>query len=431
MDNEKSLLGCCFLENEAVDIALSLISANDFALPHHRAIFAEMVEMSEKRVDINMVTITTEMEKTGNLADVGGAAYLGELLTFAPFYTENSLRYYAARIIEQATRRKLRGIAEAIKRNVDTMDAMELKAKIEEAIYGLSVEQKAGPRHVKDTLKDVYKQMEYSHSNKGVITGLETGISRLDAAMCGLNRSDLTIIAGRPAMGKSAIAGNIVENVSVKNGKQSLIFSCEMSTEQWAKRILYSLARVDGARARIGNFTQGDWPRLTHGAEQLRASGVWIDDTPGINISELRARARTLHRKAGLELVVVDYLQLLTGNGDSRQQEIGSISRGLKGLAKELNIPVIALSQLNRKLEDRTNKRPTMSDLRESGDIEQDADNILLLYRDAVYNPAAPEGDAEIIIGKQRNGPIGTIPATWIGGYSRFENCEERRNDRT
>jgi replicative DNA helicase len=431
MDNEKGALGCCFLETEAVDVALSLMSAQDFSLPPHRVIFEEMVSMADSQMEINMITLTTELEKKGQLAAAGGSAYLGELLIFTPTYTECVLRYYAAQIIEQATKRKLRGIAEAINRNVDTMSACDLRDKVEEVIFSLTAGKKEGPKHVKDTLKDVYKQMELAHSNKGMITGLETGISKLDAAMCGLNKSDLTIIAGRPAMGKSALAGNIVEKVSVKNKKQSLIFSCEMSTEQWVKRILYSLSRVDGARARVGNFADGDWPKLTHGNQQLQESGVWIDDTPGINISELRARARTLHRKVGLELVVVDYLQLLTGNGDSRQQEIGSISRGLKGMAKELDIPVIALSQLNRKLEERVNKRPTMSDLRESGDIEQDADNILLLYRDAVYNPASPEGEAEIIIGKQRNGPIGTIPATWIGGYSRFENCEERRNERS
>jgi replicative DNA helicase len=430
MDNEKGALGCCFLEPEAVDLALSLMSAKDFALPPHRVIFEEMVQMAENQMEINLITLTTELEKKGVLWSVGGSAYLSELLEYTPAYTEGVLRYYVAQIIEQSTKRKLRSIAEAINRNVDTMSAAELRAKVEEHIFRLDTGKKEGPKHVKDTLKDVYKQMEYSHANKGVITGLETGILRLDAAMCGLNKSDLTIIAGRPAMGKSALAGNIVEHVSVKNGKQSLIFSCEMSTEQWVKRILYSLARVDGARARIGNFNQGDWPKLSNGMGQLRESGVWIDDTPGINISELRARARTLHRKSGLELVVVDYLQLLTGNGDSRQQEIGSISRGLKGMAKELNIPVIALSQLNRKLEERVNKRPTMSDLRESGDIEQDADNILFLYRDCVYNPQAPEGEAEIIIGKQRNGPTGTVPATWIGGFSRFENREERYDER-
>jgi replicative DNA helicase len=425
IDNERNLLGACFIDSDAVDVALSLLSVQDLALDPHRVIFAKMVAMAEAKTEINLVTLSTELRKGGKLADIGGTDYLVELTNSAISYSENSVRYSCREIKEQATKRKLRGLAEAINRNIDTMSAAELQAKIEAAIYAMGEKKTEGPVHAKDTLKEVMKQIEHAHTHKGCITGIPSGINKLDAILCGFNPADLTILAARPSMGKSAFAGNVVENVSVRGELPSLIFSCEMSRDQWVKRILFSLARVDGARARIGNFAEGDWPKMTNGFGYISNSKVWIDDAPGIHISELRARARRLHRKEGIGLVVVDYMQLMTGEGQSREQEISGIARGLKGMAKELNIPVIALSQLNRKVEERANKRPTMSDLRESGAIEQDADNILFLYRDAVYNDKANEGEAEIIVAKQRNGPTGMVPATWIGGYSRFENAAE------
>lgn len=418
MINEQSVIGACFLEPYAMDEALAVLSYKDFSTSSHQAIFRTLADMANDGVTPDLVTISTELTKRGWMDQVGGAVYLAELVDFVPSAAQ--IGYYCRQVKESAKKRRLANVARAIDRNMD-LPADELQAKVEAALYDIDTVS-TGPESIKGVAKEAFKEVELSWQNRGKITGLETGFLDFDALLNGLNSPDLTIIAGRPAMGKSAFMGNIVEGVSMKTGQTpTLIFSLEMSRAQLVKRMLFGLSHVDGSRARIGNFTDADWPKMAKTFESLSKAPVFIDDTAGLHISELRARARRLQRKEKIGLVCVDYLQLCRGDGDSRVQEIGSITRALKGMAKELCIPVVALCQLSRKVEERTNKRPMMSDLRDSGEIEQDADNIIFLYRDAVYNPSADDGEAEAIIAKQRNGPTGIIPLTWFGGYSRFE----------
>jgi replicative DNA helicase len=421
IDNEKAVFGACFIDEEALDIALSTLSAKDFTLPSHQLLFGVMANMAENQIIPDTVTLATELKKMGVLDKVGGPEYIAELVDFAP--SSAIIGYSCKQLKEASKKRQLMNIAKAIERNAD-LPADELQAKIEAALFDMHTGG-GGAERIKITLPKAFKEIETAFNNRGKIAGIETGFEKFDQSLNGLNAPDLIVLAGRPAMGKSAMMGNIVEGATIERGVPAVIFSLEMSKEQLIKRMIFGRSRIDGARARVGNFQDGDWSRMANTVGSMVDSPVFIDDTPGLHVSELRARARRLKRKEGIGLVCIDYLQLLRGEGQNRVQEVGFISRSLKGMAKELNVPVVALCQLSRKLEERTNKRPVMSDLRDSGEIEQDADTIIFMYRDAVYNEKADSRQAEAIIAKQRNGPTGTVPLSWHGEYSRFENKQE------
>jgi replicative DNA helicase len=378
------------------------------------------------------------LKKLGALEEVGGGAYLATLVDYVP--TAANIAYYCKIVKEKAIARSLITAAtDIVTRGFEEKSDLEsLLDDAQRVIFDIS-ENKLKPSYypVKSILKDAFKTLEMLCERKDHVTGVPTGYLDLDRMTAGFQPGDLIIIAGRPSMGKTAFALNVAQHAAIHADplRPVVVFSLEMSKEQLVMRLLCSEARVDASRIRTGNLTDGDWPRLTKGADRLSKASVFIDDTPAITVLEMRSKARRLKAEHNIGMVVVDYLQLMRGreNSESRQQEISDISRSLKALAKELSIPVVALSQLNRSLESRTDKRPMMSDLRESGAIEQDADVIMFVYREAVYCEKCKKRDgscdedhekaAEIIIGKQRNGPIGTVNLTFMGEYTKFENA--------
>ncbi|ORJ63020.1 replicative DNA helicase [Geothermobacter hydrogeniphilus] len=441
LEAEMSILGGILLENKALNKALELLSADDFYKESHRKIFTALVNLSEKGEPADLVTLTAELDRRSELDAVGGNAYLAALVDYVP--TAANISYYCKLVKEKAISRRLISTATEIAtrgyEGGDVEQALDWAEKSIFEITGMKTQQSYFS--AKEILKDTFKAIEKLYDRKEMVTGVPTGFTDLDEKTAGLQGGDLIILAGRPSMGKTAFCLNIVENAAVhhKEPVPTVVFSLEMGKEQLVQRMLCSLSRVDASRLRTGNLGESDWPKLTTGAGLLAEAPVYIDDTPAISVLELRAKARRLKAERGLGLIVVDYLQLMQGsNQESRQQEISEISRSLKALAKELDVPVMALSQLNRSLENRTDKRPIMADLRESGAIEQDADVIMFVYREAVYceecrnkDKTCDKGhdmDAEIIIGKQRNGPIGTVNLTFRGMYTRFEN-QARRDD--
>ncbi len=439
LEGEMSVLGGILLENEALNKALELLKPEDFYRESHRKIFSALIELSEQGEPADLVTLTAALQKNGDLQAVGGSTYLGTLVDYVP--TAANIVYYCRLVKEKALSRQLIHVAtEIATRGYDGGEIEQTLDWAEKSIFEISG-MKSRPSYfsTREIMKDTFKNIEKLFERKELITGVPTGFTDLDHMTAGLQPSDLVIIAGRPSMGKTAFILNIVEHAGVfaDPAVPVLVFSLEMSKEQLVQRMLCSVSRVDASRLRTGNLVDTDWSKLTNGASMLSEAPIYIDDTPGITVLELRAKARRLKAERNLGLVVVDYLQLMQGhNAESRQQEISEISRSLKALAKELNVPVIALSQLNRSLENRTDKRPIMADLRESGAIEQDADVIMFIYREAVYCEdcrsrertceKGHEKDAEIIVGKQRNGPIGTVHLTFRGQYTRFENQAKR-----
>ena len=379
-----------------------------------------------------MITVYEALNALGRSDEVGGIAYLNALAQNTP--SAANIRRYAELVRERGVLRKLITVADEISGNAFNPQGKEVKQMLDEAeskILAIAEEGargKQGFQEIQPLLKQVVERIDelYSRENPNDITGVPTGFADLDKMTSGLQPGDLIIVAGRPSMGKTAFSINIGEHVAIESGLPVAVFSMEMGGAQLAMRMLGSVGRLDQHRLRSGQLNDEDWPRLTHAIQKMNDAQLYIDETPALNSIELRARARRLSRQCGkLGLIVIDYLQLMSANnsGENRATEISEISRNLKGLAKELNCPVIALSQLNRSLEQRPNKRPVMSDLRESGAIEQDADVILFIYRDQVYNPDSPDkGTAEIIIGKQRNGPIGSVRLTFMGEYTKFEN---------
>lgn len=434
-----SVLGGVLLENQALNKALELLTADDFYKESHRKIFNALINLSDKGDPADLVTLTAALESRNELDAVGGNAYLTALVDYVP--TAANITYYSKLVKEKAVSRRLISAAtEIATRGYDGGDVEEVLDWAEKSIFEITG-MKTRPSYfsTKEILKDTFKTIEMLYDRKELVTGVPTGFTELDHMTAGLQPGDLVIIAGRPSMGKTAFCLNLVENAAVhhKDKVPTVVFSLEMGKEQLVQRMLCSLSRVDASRLRTGNLGESDWPKLTTGAGKLSEAPVYIDDTPGITVLELRAKSRRLKADKGLGLIIVDYLQLMQGhNSESRQQEISEISRSLKALAKELSVPVVALSQLNRSLENRTDKRPIMADLRESGAIEQDADVIMFVYREAVYCEDCKnrektcdkghEMNAEIVIGKQRNGPIGTVNLTFRGMYTRFENQAKR-----
>jgi replicative DNA helicase len=441
LEAEMSILGGILIDNDAINRVLEMLTPEDFYRESHRKIFQAMMRLSDTREPCDLITMTDMLKKAGELEEIGGAAYLATLVDYVP--TAANIAYYCKMVKEKSTNRKLISVAtEIVSRGYDDQaDVEELLDKAQKEIYEIS-ENKSRPQYVpvQAVLKEAFNILKNLHDQKEHVTGVPTGYVDLDHKTAGFQPGNLVIIAARPSMGKTTLALNIAQYASAESKKKvpSVIFSLEMGKEELVMRFLASIARVDFGRMRTGHFHDSDWPRLTRAAGILHDAKIFIDDSPSISVLELRSKARRLKSEHDIGLVIVDYLQLMRGgaNPESRQQEISEISRALKALAKELNVPVVALSQLNRELEKRADKRPMMSDLRESGAIEQDADVIMFVYREAVYCEDCRKPDttcskghernAEIIIGKQRNGALGTIELTFIGEHTRFENRSDR-----
>ncbi len=435
-----SVLGGVLLENDALNKALEVLRPEDFYRDSHRKIFSALIELSDRGEPADLVTLTAALQKSGELDSVGGSSYLGVLVDYVP--TAANISYYCRLVKDKALARHMIHVStEIATRGYDGGDIEQILDWAEKSIFEISgLKSRPSYFSTREIMQETFKNIEKLYQRKELVTGVPTGYADLDTMTAGLQPSDLVIIAGRPSMGKTAFILNIVEHAAVRAQPPvpTLVFSLEMSKEQLVQRMLCSVSRVDASRLRTGHLVDSDWGKLTDGADVLSSAPIYIDDTPAITVLELRAKARRLKAERNLGMIVVDYLQLMQGhNSESRQQEISEISRSLKALAKELNVPVIALSQLNRSLENRTDKRPVMADLRESGAIEQDADVIMFIYREAVYCEDCKsrertcekghEKDAEIVIGKQRNGPIGTVHLTFQGQFTRFENQSKRK----
>jgi replicative DNA helicase len=430
IEAEEAVIGGILVDNTAVDRVLELVTADDFYREAHRRIMGAIVDLSARLEPVDLVTLADALKSRGELQDIGGATYLAELAERVP--TAANVGYYARIVKEKAILRQLiRTTNEIAMRCYEaTSDVESFVDDAEHQVYTIA-ERKTRPSffRVRDIVVESMKAVEQLYERRELVTGVPSGFTDLDRKTAGLQPGDLIIVAGRPSMGKTALALNIAEHAALDAKTGVAVFSLEMSKEQLVFRLLCSEARVDQSKVRAGFAAERDYPKLAIAAERLAEAPIYIDDTPALGVLELRAKARRLkrEREANLGVIVVDYLQLMRGTtSDSREQEISSISRSLKALAKELSVPVVALSQLNRQVESRADKRPVMADLRESGAIEQDADVILFLYRPWVYDPKnADEREAEIIIGKQRNGPIGIVPLTFFAEYTRFENRAE------
>ncbi|TCS36054.1 primary replicative DNA helicase [Paucimonas lemoignei] len=432
IEAEQSVLGGLLLDNAAYDRIADTVTPEDFYRYDHRVIFQHIIKLISAGKPADVITVFEALGTTGKAEEVGGLTYLNALAQNTP--SAANIRRYAEIVRDRGVLRKLITVSDEISTQAFNPQGKEVKQMLDEAeskIFAIAEEGARGAQgwlEIQPLLTQVVERIDelYNRDNTSDVTGVPTGLIDLDKMTSGLQPGDLIIVAGRPSMGKTAFSVNIGENVAIESGLPVAIFSMEMGGTQLAMRMLGSIGKLDQHRLRTGRLIDEDWPRLTHAIQKLNDAQIFIDETPALNPIELRARARRLSRQCGrLGLIIIDYLQLMSGNsaGENRATEISEISRSLKGLAKELNCPVIALSQLNRSLEQRPNKRPVMSDLRESGAIEQDADVILFVYRDKVYNPDTPDQDAaEIIIGKQRNGPIGTVRLTFLGQYTKFVN---------
>jgi len=428
MEAEQSILGGILLDGQALNTVLDVLTSSDFYSEGHRKIFDALVDLSERGEPCDIVTLSNNLKNRQTLESMGGMAYLSLLVENVT--SAANIAYHARIVKEKAILRHLITTATEILQKTYNAgaDIDSVLDEAEHAIFEIAEKKTRLPFHkIKAIIKDNFHELDRLSQRKDLITGVPTGFDKLDDITSGLQRSDLIIIAGRPSMGKTAFALNIAQNAALKSGISVAIFSLEMAKEQLVFRMLSSEARVDAQRLRKGLLGETDWKKLVKAADDLSEASIHIDDSPIITVLDMKARARRLKADSGLGLIILDYLQLMRSSvhKDSREREISEISRSLKALAKELNVPVVALSQLNRKAEDRTNRRPQMADLRESGAIEQDADVIALIYRDEVYNKADdnPEkGIAEIIIGKQRNGPTGTVKLAFLEKYTSFEN---------
>ena len=432
VEAEQSVLGGLLLENNAWERIGDIVNEDDFYRHDHRLIFRHIVKLLEGNKPADVVTVSESLENSAELANVGGLAYIGALAQNTP--SAANIRRYAEIVRERAVMRNLVEVGTSIADsayNPMGRNAGELLDDAEKKVFDIAeagARGKKGFLDIQPLLTQVVERIDmlFQRENPDDVTGIPTGYTDLDRMTSGLQPGDLVIVAGRPSMGKTAFSLNIGEHVALQAGLPVAVFSMEMGGAQLVMRMMGSVGRLDQHKVRTGRLQDEDWQKLTYAVGKLNDAPIFIDETAALTALELRARARRLHRQCGkLGLIVIDYLQLMsgTGGGENRATEISEISRSLKALAKELDVPVIALSQLNRGLEQRPNKRPVMSDLRESGAIEQDADVILFIYRDEVYNPETQDkGIAEIIIGKQRNGPIGSVKLTFLGEYTRFEN---------
>ncbi len=437
IEAEQSILGGILIENEAINRVTEILDADDFYREAHRKIFDALINLSERDEPADLITLTNELRKIDQLDSVGGASYIASLVDSVP--TAANIQYYARIVKEKAILRKLiQTSTEIITQSYeDRGDVEGFLDEAERSIFEIS-EKRVRPSFypIREIVKESFATIEKLFRKKELVTGVPSGFKELDRMTAGFQPSDLIIIAGRPSMGKTAFCLDVAEYAAINNKIPVAIFSLEMSKEQLVIRMLCSQAHVEGTRLRTGYLNESDWPKLTIAAGSLSESPIYIDDTAALSVLEMRAKARRLKADHGLGMLIVDYLQLMKGRSrvESRQQEISEISRSLKALAKELNIPVIAVSQLSRKTEERTGNKPQLSDLRESGAIEQDADLILFIYRDEVYNrdPDNPNrGKAEVIIGKQRNGPIGKIDLAFLDKFTSFKDIYKGETENT
>lgn len=434
LEAEQSVIGGLLLSQDAWDEIGGKVGEQDFYREDHRLLFRGLAALAQKESPRDVVTLSEWLRSNDLLDKAGGATYLGNLAADTP--SAANIRAYADIVRERSVMRQL------IKSGTEIVElgfgsegrsAPELLDNAERLIFAIAEQSRREGDNIlslNELLTKAVENIEYLHENQGAFTGHPTGIHKFDEMTNGMQNGDLIIIAGRPSMGKTSFAMNIVENIAIKEKIPVAVFSMEMSAEQLVMRMISSWGRVDQTRLRSGHLEEQDWPRITSAISIMSENAkLFIDDAPALSPSEMRARARRLKREHDIGLIVVDYLQLMQvpGTRENRTNEISEISRNLKSLAKELEVPVIALSQLNRQVEQRDNKRPRMSDLRESGGIEQDADLITFIYRDEVYNPDTDaKGIAEIIIGKQRNGPLGTVNTTFLGHFTRFENFTDQ-----
>ena len=431
LEAEQSVIGSMIMDKEAIVIASETLIKEDFYHQQYGILFEAMIELYNEEQPVDVVTLQNRLREKDVPAELSSMEFVGELVTAVP--TSANIKYYANIVKEKATLRKLIKVNEEIANQcyLQNESVDDIMADTEKKIFNL-LQNKSGGDYVpiKTVVINALEKIEQASKTKGSVTGIATGFVDLDYRMSGLQPSDLILVAARPSMGKTAFVLNIAQYVAFHSDLCTAIFSLEMSKEQLVNRLFSLESRVDAQLLRSGNLADADWEKLIEGAGTIGRSKLIIDDTPGISISELRSKCRKYKLEHDLKLIIIDYLQLMSGNGksDSRQQEISDISRSLKSLARELNVPVIALSQLSRQVEQRPDHRPMLSDLRESGAIEQDADVVMFIYRDDYYNKDTPDKNiAEIIIAKQRNGPIGTVNLVWVWlpQYTKFANMEK------
>jgi replicative DNA helicase len=428
IDAERSVIGGLLLVKDSWEKVADLLSEEDFYRNDHKLIFKAIKALSEDNKACDLITVSEWLDSHQLIGDAGGVEHLTEIASNIPGAA--NIKAYAEIVREKSVLRQLVQIGNQLAEksfNTEGRTSDELLEDAEKDVFSIreqTLKSKSGFQNIKDLLLQAIEAIEENSESDGGITGIPTGFIDFDKKTNGLQNSDLVIVAGRPAMGKTSFAMNIVESAAIANNSSVAIFSMEMSSLQLTMRMLSSLSRINSGKLKTGNLTDREWPSLAQNQQILAQSRIFIDDTPALSPMEVRARCRRLKRQHGLDLIVIDYLQLMQIKGsENRVNEISEISRSLKGLAKELDVPVIALSQLNRSLEQRPNKRPIMSDLRESGAIEQDADLIVFIYRDEVYNEdSMHKGKAEIILGKHRHGSTGMVPLTFIGEFTRFEN---------
>jgi replicative DNA helicase len=434
IEAEQAVLGAIFLEPSSLTLASEILIPEDFYRAAHQKIFNAMLKLNDAGKAVDLITVTEELAAAKLLEDTGGVSYLSELAASVP--TAANIEYYA-RIIEEKSllRRLIRTATEIAQDGYTREDEVEtVLSEAEKNILAVAQRKNAGAFHnIKDVLVRTYDNIESMHASVGEITGIATGFTELDKMTAGFQRNDLIIVGARPSVGKTAFALNISQNVATKTGENVAIFSLEMGAEQLVMRMLCAEGNIDAQRLRTGSLTDEDWGKLTMAMGSLSNAGIFIDDTPGVRVNDIRAKCRRLKQEHGLGMILIDYLQLILGSGrsgENRQQEVSEISRSLKQLARELQVPIIALSQLSRGVEQRQDKRPMMSDIRESGSIEQDADIVAFLYRDDYYDKESENKNIiEIIIAKQRNGPTGTVSLAFVKEYNKFVNLERRFDD--
>ena len=430
MEAEQAVIGSMIMDKDAILVASEIISSSDFYEQQHGILFDAMLDLYNEGKPVDLVTLQNKLKEKDVPPQISSLEYIGDIVAAVP--TSANVKYYAQIVRDKAVLRRLIKVSEETANNcyLDKENLDTILEKVEKEVFNIS--QTRGAREFTDIKEIILRSIdsiEAAAKNKGSVTGIATGFYDLDYKTAGLQPSDLILIAARPSMGKTAFALNIAEYVALRLNITVAIFSLEMSQDQLAKRLLAMNSRVDSQKIRTGNLTAEEWQKLMESGRIIGNSSLIIDDTSSITVSELRSKCRKLKLERNLGLVIIDYLQLMSGNkrAESRQQEISEISRSLKALAREINVPVIALSQLSRAVEQRPDKRPMLSDLRESGAIEQDADVVMFIYRDDYYHHDSQEpGVTEIIIGKQRNGPTGTIKLAWLAQYMKFANRENR-----
>lgn len=434
MEAEQAVIGAILLQPEALITAMERVRSEDFYSSGHQRIYEAMIELGENNQPVDLVTLTAHLQDGGLLEDIGGVSYLAKLANAVP--TAANVDYYAQIVEEKSMLRRLIRTATNIVTDgyANSEDVGVLLSDAEKKILEISNRRSSsGFISIRDVLMEVFEKVEFLYSNKGGTSGIPSGFVDLDKMTAGFQRSDLIIVAARPSVGKTAFALNVAQNVGVRAKETVAIFSLEMSAAQLVQRMICAEANVDATRMRTGNLEGDDWEKLTMAIGALSEAQIFIDDTPGVTVADIRAKCRRLKKERGLGMILIDYLQLIQGRGkagENRQQEVSEISRTLKQIARELEVPVIALSQLSRGVEQRQDKRPMMSDLRESGSIEQDADIVSFLYRDDYYDKESEKKNIiEIIIAKQRNGPVGTVELVFLKNYNKFVSLDRTHVD--